>query len=101
MAKASSINRNQKRVKMAVRDANKRAKLKAVVMDKDAAPEDRFAATLKLAEMPRNGAKIRERNRCALTGRPRGVFRKFKLCRNMLRHLAQHGELPGVVKSSW
>lgn len=101
MAKASSINRNQKRVRLAARDADKRAALKAVVMDKDVAPEDRFAATLKLAEMPRNGAKIRERNRCALTGRPRGVFRKFKLCRNMLRHLAQHGELPGVLKSSW
>jgi small subunit ribosomal protein S14 len=101
MAKASSINRNQKRVKMTARDATKRASLKAIVMDKDVAPEDRFAATLKLAELPRNGAKIRERNRCALTGRPRGVFRKFKLCRNMLRHLAQHGELPGVVKSSW
>jgi small subunit ribosomal protein S14 len=101
MAKAGSINRNQKRVTIAARDANKRAQLKAVVQDKEAAPEERFAATLKLAEMPRNGARIRQRNRCALTGRPRGVFRKFKLCRNMLRQLAQHGELPGVVKSSW
>jgi small subunit ribosomal protein S14 len=101
MAKASSINRNLNRVRVAATTANRRAALKAVTQDKDAAPEERFAATLKLAEMPRNGARIRQRNRCALTGRPRGHFRKFKLCRNMLRHLAQHGELPGVVKSSW
>jgi small subunit ribosomal protein S14 len=101
MAKVSSVQKNLKRGKMADSASQKRAALKAIVMDKDAAPEDRFAATLKLAEMPRNGAKIRIRNRCALTGRPRGFFRKFKLCRNMLRHLAQVGELPGVVKSSW
>jgi small subunit ribosomal protein S14 len=101
MAKTSSINRNLNRVTKANQTAAKRAALKAITQDKEAAPEDRFAATLKLAEMPRNGAKIRQRNRCALTGRPRGHFRKFKLCRNMLRHLAQHGELPGVVKSSW
>lgn len=101
MAKMSSVNKNQNRKQMVARDLRKRAALKAVVNDRDAAPEDRFAATLKLAEMPRNGAKIRVRNRCALTGRPRGVFRKFKLCRNMLRQLAQHGELPGIVKSSW
>lgn len=101
MAKMSSVNKNQNRKQMVARDLKKRAALKAVVNDRDAAPEDRFAATLKLAEMPRNGAKIRVRNRCALTGRPRGVFRKFKLCRNMLRQLAQHGELPGIVKSSW
>ena len=101
MAKTSAVNRNQKRVRLAERDAVKRAALKAVVMDKEAAPEDRFAATLKLAEMPRNASRIRQRNRCAITGRPRGHFRKFKLCRNMLRQLAQHGELPGIVKSSW
>lgn len=101
MAKASSINRNLNRVRLSKRDADKRAALKAITQDKEAAPEDRFAATLKLAEMPRNGAKIRQRNRCALTGRPRGHHRQFKLCRNMLRDLAQKGELPGVVKSSW
>ena len=101
MAKTSSVNRNNKRIKLADQHSAKRAALKAVIQDKDVAPEDRFAATLKLAEMPRNGARIRVRNRCALTGRPRGHFRKFKLCRNMLRHLAQHGELPGIVKSSW
>ena len=101
MAKASSINRNLRRVATAARDADKRAALKAITQDRDMPAEERFAATLKLAEMPRPGAKIRQRNRCALTGRPRGHFRKFKLCRNMLRQLAQHGELPGVVKSSW
>lgn len=101
MAKESSIQKNLKRERMANSASKKRSALKAITMDKDAAPEDRFAATLKLAEMPRNGAKIRMRNRCALTGRPRGFFRKFKLCRNMLRQLAQVGELPGVVKSSW
>lgn len=101
MAKLSSVNRNNKRATMAVRDLSKRDALKAIIADKDNSPEERFAATLKLAEMPRNGARIRVRNRCALTGRPRGIFRKFKLCRNALRQLAQHGELPGVVKSSW
>jgi small subunit ribosomal protein S14 len=101
MAKLSSVNRNNKRANMAKRDLPKRDALKAVIADKDNSPEERFMATLKLAEMPRNGAGIRVRNRCALTGRPRGHFRKFKLCRNALRQLAQHGELPGVVKSSW
>jgi small subunit ribosomal protein S14 len=101
MAKTSSVNRNDKRVRMADRDGDKRDALKAIIKDKDVAPEERFAATLKLAEMPRNGARIRVRNRCALTGRPRGHHRKFKLCRNMLRLLAQRGDLPGIVKSSW
>lgn len=101
MAKTSAVNRNLKRVRLAKRDSTKRSELKAIVSDKDVSAEDRFAATLKLAEMPRNGARIRQRNRCALTGRPRGNFRKFKLCRNMLRQLAQHGELPGIVKASW
>ena len=101
MAKSSSVNRNEKRVRLAQRDNAKRSELKAVIGDKEVSPEERFAATLKLAEMPRNGARIRQRNRCALTGRPRGNFRKFKLCRNMLRQLAQKGELPGIVKASW
>jgi small subunit ribosomal protein S14 len=101
MAKTSAINRNDKRVRMSESQADKRAQLKAIIMDKDVAPEERFAASLKLAEQPRNGAKIRIRNRCALTGRSRGNFRKFNLCRIMLRNLAQKGELPGVVKSSW
>ncbi len=101
MAKLSSIEKNQMRVRKVASTKVRREALRATVRDKDVAPEERFAAVLKLAEMPRNGAPIRVRNRCALTGRPRGHFRKFKLCRNMLRHLAQHGELPGVVKSSW
>lgn len=101
MAKTSAVNRNNKRITMADRDGDKRAALKATISQKDAPIEERFAATLKLAEMPRNGARIRVRNRCALTGRPRGHHGKFKLCRNMLRLLAQRGDLPGVVKSSW
>ena len=101
MAKASAINRNNKRIKLAKSLENKRAKLKAIIADKNAPMEVRFAAVLKLAEMPRNSAKIRVRNRCALTGRPRGNFRKFNLCRVALRNLASRGELPGVTKSSW
>lgn len=101
MAKASAINRNNKRIKLAKSLENKRAKLKAIIADKEAPMEERFAAVLKLAEMPRNSAKIRIRNRCALTGRPRGNFRKFNLCRVALRNLASRGELPGVTKSSW
>ncbi|MBI1327733.1 MAG: 30S ribosomal protein S14 [Alphaproteobacteria bacterium] len=101
MAKTSSINRNKKREKMAKSQANKRAKLNEIVHDKNVSAEERFNATLKLASLPRNGAKIRQRNRCELTGRPRGFFRKFNLCRNMLRKLASEGQLPGVTKSSW
>jgi small subunit ribosomal protein S14 len=101
MAKASAINRNNKRIKLAKSLGNKRAKLKAIIADKQAPMEERFAAVLKLAELPRNSAKIRIRNRCALTGRPRGNFRKFNLCRVALRNLASRGELPGVTKSSW
>ena len=101
MAKTSSVYRNLKRVKMAARFANRRQKLKDIVMDKNASPEDRFQATLKLAELPRNSAKIRSRNRCKLTGRSRGVYRKFGLSRNELRDMASFGEIPGLVKSSW
>lgn len=101
MAKASAINRNNKRKKLAKSLENKREKLKSVIADKDAPMEERFAAVLKLAEMPRNSSKTRIRNRCALTGRPRGNFRKFNLCRVALRNLASRGELPGVTKSSW
>ena len=101
MAKTCSVERNDKRRRMAKKQANKRAKLKAIIHDRDKPMEERFAATLKLAEMPRNGAKIRIRNRCELTGRSRGNFRKFRLSRNMLRKLALRGELPGVTKSSW
>ena len=101
MAKVSATNRNNKRVKASAGKAATRAKLKAIIMDRDLPVEERFAATLKLAQLPRNSATNRIRNRCELTGRPRGFFRKFKLSRNALRKLASEGQLPGVVKSSW
>ncbi|MDE2384701.1 MAG: 30S ribosomal protein S14 [Alphaproteobacteria bacterium] len=101
MAKTSSINRNEKRRKMSKTMGNKRAKLKAIVMKKDAPMEERFAAALKLAEMPRNSAKVRIRNRCELTGRPRAFYRKVKLSRIALREMANKGLIPGMVKSSW
>jgi small subunit ribosomal protein S14 len=101
MAKKSATNRNEKRKDLAQRDASKRAKLKAQVMNRELPVEERFAMTLKLAALPRNGAKNRIRNRCALTGRPRAYHGKFNLCRNALRKLAAEGQLPGVVKASW
>jgi small subunit ribosomal protein S14 len=101
MAKTSAVNRNDKRQRMAARDKGKRAQLKARVMDRSAPVEERFEATLKLAQLPRNGAAVRVRLRCALTGRSRGNYRKFKLSRNMLRALASSGQLPGMVKASW
>ena len=101
MAKTSSVNRNQKRQRMAARDKGKRAQLKSVVMDRALPVEERFDASLKLAELPRNGAAVRVRLRCALTGRSRGNYRKFKLSRNMLRALASSGQIPGMVKASW
>lgn len=101
MAKLSSVNKNKRREKMAADHKEKRAALKSVVMDRSLPIEDRFEATLKLAQLPRNGAISRVRLRCELTGRPRGNYRKFKLCRVALRELASNGQLPGVVKASW
>ena len=101
MAKTSMINREAKRAKLAKQHAEKRAALKALVMDREAPVEERFEATLKLAQLPRNGAKVRVRLRCELTGRPRGNYRKFKLSRNALRDLASVGQIPGLVKASW
>ena len=101
MAKTSSVNRNKKREAMAARDKAKRAALKAIVMDRSSPVEDRFDATLKLAQLPRNGAQVRVRVRCELTGRSRGNYRKFKLCRIALRDLASSGQIPGMVKASW
>lgn len=101
MAKKSAVNRDLKRRKMVKSLANKRAALKATIMDKSVSVEERFAAVLSLAELPRNSVKIRQRNRCALTGRPRSFHRKFKLSRIAIRDLASRGELPGVTKSSW
>lgn len=101
MAKVCMIERDKKRRRMVKSLAAKRAALKAIIKDRSVSPEERFQATLKLAELPRNSSKTRIRNRCALTGRPRGYFRKMNLSRIALRDLASRGELPGVTKSSW
>lgn len=101
MAKVSSIQRNLKRVKSVNSLSNKRSKLKESIYDKSLPLDERFAMILKLAALPRNSAKTRLRNRCELTGRPRGYFRKFKLSRNMLREYAGNGMLPGLIKASW
>lgn len=101
MAKVCMIERDKKRKKLVDRYKNKRAELKAIIKDQSVSPEERFQATLKLAELPRNSSKTRMRNRCALTGRPRSYYRKFNLSRIAVRDLASRGELPGVVKSSW
>jgi len=101
MAKTSAIEKNKRRRKLVKRYAAKRARLKTMAEDENMAPEDRFAARLKLAELPRNSAPSRIRNRCELTGRPRGTYRKFKLSRMALRELASSGQIPGMVKSSW
>ena len=101
MAKKSSIEKNTLRAKLAKQVGPRRARLKALARDRDALPEDRFAAQLKLAELPRNSSVTRVRNRCALTGRPRGFYRKFRLSRIAMRELASSGQIPGMVKSSW
>jgi small subunit ribosomal protein S14 len=101
MAKTSSVEKNNRRAKMAKKFAAKRAALKAMAVDDKLTPEDRFGARLKLAKLPRNSSPTRIRNRCEVTGRPRAVYRKFKLSRIALRQLASSGALPGVVKSSW
>jgi len=101
MAKTSAIERNKKRERMANQYAERRAALKAIIQDKSAPPEERFAAQLKLAELPRNSSPVRIRNRCDLSGRPRGYYRKFRLSRIALRELASEGQIPGMVKSSW
>ena len=101
MAKTSSVNKNRRRAQLVKRLSAKRARLKAVAEDRSLTPEDRFAARLKLAELPRNSSATRIRNRCELTGRPRGTYRKFKLSRLALRELASAGHIPGMVKSSW
>ena len=101
MAKTSSVERNKKRERMAKEFLSRRAKLKKVIMDQTVSPEDRFQAVLKLAELPRNSATSRIRNRCEVTGRSRATYRKFKLARVMLRDLASQGQIPGMVKSSW
>ena len=101
MAKKSSIEKNNRRAKLAKQKAPSRVRLKAIARDRGAAPEDRFAAQLKLSELPRNSSVTRVRNRCSLTGRPRGFYRKFKLSRIAVRELAASGQIPGMLKSSW
>ncbi len=101
MAKKCSIERNDKRKRLTKEFKGRRAKLKATIMDKETTQDVRFDAVMKLSRLPKNSAKTRLRNRCELTGRPRGYHRKFGICRNMLRELAQNGQLPGVIKSSW
>lgn len=101
MAKISSVEKNKNRAALAKRYAGKRARLKAIIMNRESSPEERFEASLKLAEVPRNSAKNRVRLRCELTGRSRGNYRKFKLSRNKLRELGNQGQIPGLVKSSW
>lgn len=101
MAKVSQVNRNAMRERMAKRDKSKRAALKDVLMDRTLPVEDRFNASLKLAQLPRNGAAVRLRLRCEMTGRSRGNYRKFKLCRIALRDMASAGQIPGMVKASW
>ncbi|MGQ0664154.1 MAG: 30S ribosomal protein S14 [Pseudomonadota bacterium] len=101
MAKKSSVEKNLRRMRLVKRYAAKRAKLKAIANNRDLNPEERFEARLKLTELPRNSAAVRVRNRCQLTGRARGTYRKFKLSRIALRELASSGQVPGMIKSSW
>lgn len=101
MSKLCMKEREKKRRKLNASKRNKRAELKAIVMNQTLPIEERFAATQKLAELPRNSARVRQRNRCELTGRSRGYYRKFRLCRNQLRELGSFGMIPGLVKASW
>ncbi len=101
MAKLSLINREEKRTKTVAKYAKKRAQLFEIIADMKLSDEERMGARLKLQELPRNSSPSRQRNRCTLTGRPRGVFRKFGLCRNKLREVAMRGEVPGMTKASW
>jgi len=101
MAKLSSVEKNNRRRRMSKKYGAKRAELKATVMNRELPMEERFAAQLKLNELPRNSAENRIRNRCGLSGRPRGNYRKFNLSRIALRELGNFGQIPGLVKSSW
>jgi small subunit ribosomal protein S14 len=101
MAKKSAIENNERRRRLTKKYAGKRSRLKAIVQDRKLPIEERFAAVLKLAQLPRNSAKNRIRNRCEITGRPRGYYRKLKVSRIALRDLGSQGLIPGLVKSSW
>ena len=101
MAKTSAIQRNLKRIKLVKKFAKKRESLKKIIKNKKLPLDERFKAQLKLAKIPRNSARIRIRNRCEITGRPHGVYRKLKISRIALRDLASKGKIPGMTKSSW
>ena len=101
MAKLSAINKNNKRIKLSDKFYKKRKSLKKVIMNKKLSLEERFKAQQKLSSLPRNSSKIRIRNRCQITGRPHGVYRKLKISRIALRKLGLEGKIPGMVKSSW
>jgi len=101
MAKTSSIEKNKRRMKLAKKYSGKRARLKAIAENKDLPMEERFQANLKLAKLPRNSSSTRVRNRCEVSGRARGYYRKVKMSRIALRDLASAGKIPGMVKASW
>ncbi len=101
MAKVSAVEKNKKRILLAKKYAAKRERLKAIINDKSLPLEERFKASIKLSELPRNSSPVRIRNRCNVSGRPRGYYRKLKLSRIALRELGNFGQIPGLVKSSW
>ena len=101
MAKLSSINKNNRRIKLSKRYLEKRNKLKKIIMDKKISLEERFKAQQKLSKLPRNSSKTRVVNRCEITGRPHGVYRKLRISRIALREMASSGKIPGMTKSSW
>jgi small subunit ribosomal protein S14 len=101
MAKKGMIEKNNRRAKLVAQQAGKRARLKAIIMNKEASLEDRFAASLKLAQQPRNASATRVKNRCEISGRPRGYYRKLKMSRIAMRDLGNSGLVPGLTKSSW
>ncbi len=101
MAKVSAFTKNKRRERKVANQANKRAALKAIIMNRELPMEERFKAQLKMNELPRDGSKIRVRNRCEVSGRPRGYYRKLKMSRIALRELGNYGKVPGLVKSSW
>ena len=101
MAKTSMVMREKKRTKLVAQYATKRAALKAIISDRETSDDDRWAAQIKLQQLPRDSAPVRQQNRCGITGRPHGVYRKFGLARNKLREAAMRGDVPGLVKASW
>ena len=101
MAKLSAVNKNKKRIKLSDKMFKKRQNLKKIIMDKKLPLEERFKAQQKLSKLPRNSAKTRVRNRCEITGRPHGVYRKLRISRIALRQLGLQGKIPGMIKSSW